>query len=142
MQQRGLQLVQGQRAEIGGLQAFVGTYQGQLQNVGAVGVLGAHILYGERVFLIVGMAPADAYSGAADEFSRSIRTFRQISRSEAANVRPNRVDIYVVRRGDTWQSLAQRSGGAVEPSTLAIMNGSASNQPPRVGERIKIVVEG
>ena len=142
MQQRGLQLVRGQRAEIGGLQAFVGTYQGQLQNVGAVGVLGAHILYGERVFLIVGMAPADAYSAAADEFSRSIRTFRQISRSEAANVRPNRVDLYVVRRGDTWQSLAQRSGGAVEPSTLAIMNDSASNQPPRVGERIKIVVEG
>ena len=142
MQRRGLQAVQGQRTEINGMQAFVGTYQGQLQNVGTVGVLGAHIVHGDRVFLLLGMAPANAFSGAADEFSRSIRTFRQISRNEAANIRPSRVDLYVVRRGDTWQSLAQRSGGAADAATLAIINNSAANEAPRVGQRIKIVVEG
>jgi predicted Zn-dependent protease len=142
MQRRGLQAVQGQRTEINGMQAFVGTYQGQLQNVGTVGVLGAHIVHGDRVFLLLGMAPANAFSSATDEFSRSIRTFRQISRSEAANVRPNRVDLYVVRSGDTWQSLAERSGGAADAATLAIMNDSATNEAPRVGQRIKIVVEG
>jgi predicted Zn-dependent protease len=142
MQKRGLQPVEGQRTRINGLDAFVGTYQGQLQNVGTVGVLGAHIVHGDRVFLLVGMAPANAYSAAADEFSRSIRTFRAISGNEAANVRPNRVDLYTVRRGDTWQSIAQRSDGAVTPATLAIMNNSAANEAPRVGDRVKIVVQG
>jgi len=142
MQQRGLQLVDGRRGEIDGLESFVGTYQGQLQNVGTVGILAAHILYNDRVFLLLGMAPANGFSAAADQFSRTIRTFRRISREEAANVRPNRVDLYVVRRGDTWQSIAERSGGVVSASTLAIMNDSAVNDRPTVGERIKIVVEG
>ena len=57
-------------------------------------------------------------------------------------MRPNRVDIYTVRNGETWQSIAQRSGGVVKPSTLAIMNDYEPNQPPRAGDRIKIVVEG
>ena len=142
MQQRGLQLVDGRRTEIDGLESFVGTYQGQLQDVGTVGILAAHILYNDRVFLLLGMAPANTFSSAADQFSRSIRTFRRVSREEAADIHPNRVDLYVVRRGDTWASIAERSGGVVTPSTLAIMNDSAANDPPPVGSRIKIVVEG
>jgi predicted Zn-dependent protease len=142
MQKRGLQLVEGRRTEIDGLESFVGTYQGQLQNVGTVGILAAHILYDDRPFLLLGMAPANAFSAAADQFSRSIRTFRRISREEAANVRPNRVDLYVVRRGDTWQSIAERSGGVVSASTLAIMNDSAVKDRPPAGSRVKIVVEG
>jgi predicted Zn-dependent protease len=142
MQKRGLQLVDGRRTEIDGLESFMGTYQGQLQNAGTVGILAAHILYNDRVFLLLGMAPANAFSAASDQFSRSIRTFRRISREEAASVRPNRVDLYVVRRGDTWQSIAERSGGAVPASTLAIMNDSSVNDRPPVGNRVKIVVEG
>jgi hypothetical protein len=52
------------------------------------------------------------------------------------------VDRYVVREGDTWQTIADRSGGLVKPTTLAIMNNSAPDSRPRVGARIKIVVSG
>jgi len=48
-----------------------------------------------------------------------------------------------VRPGDTWNSLAARAGdGVVRASTLAIMNHRSADQPPRSGERIKIVVGG
>ena len=143
MQKRGLQLVNGQRTRINGLDAFVGTYQGQMQNGGTVGVRGAHIVHGDRVFLIVGLAPANTFSNAVQQFDGSIRTFRAISGSEAANVRPNRVDLYTVRGGDTWESIAKsRSRGAITASMVAIMNGHDPGTSPRPGERIRIVVGG
>ena len=142
MQKRGLQLVDGRRGRVNGLEAFVGTYRGQMQNVGDVGVRGAHIAHGGRLFLLVGLAPAEAYNAAVEAFDRSINTFRPMSRGEAADVKPNRVDLYTARAGDTWAALAERSGGVVPASTLAIINGYAPGEAPRAGERIKIVVTG
>jgi predicted Zn-dependent protease len=48
----------------------------------------------------------------------------------------------VVRQGDTWASLAQRSGGAIKPTTLAILNHAAPTSQPVPGQRIKIVTGG
>ena len=142
MQKRGLQLVDGRRGRINGLEAFVGTYRGQMQNVGEVGVRGAHIAHGGRLFLLVGLAPADAFNAAVAEFDRSIGTFRPMSRGEAEDIRPNRVRLYTVRQGDTWQGIAERHGGVVPASTLAIINDHAPGDPPRAGARIKVVVAG
>jgi predicted Zn-dependent protease len=61
---------------------------------------------------------------------------------EAQAIRPSRIDFDTVRDGDTWESLAQRSGGAIRPSTLAVMNHSAPDAAPRLGARIRIVVAG
>ena len=56
---------------------------------------------------------------------------------------PNRVVLYNVQKGDTWQSIAEREGrGLAKPSTLAIMNGHAVTDQPRPGQRLKIVVAG
>jgi len=53
------------------------------------------------------------------------------------------VDVYTVRSGDTWQSIAQRLGdGTVKPATLAIMNNHEPSEQPRAGDRIKVVVIG
>jgi predicted Zn-dependent protease len=142
MRRRGLEPLEGGRTEINGLDAFIGTYRGQLQNVGTVGVRGAHVLHNKQVFLLVGLAQAEVYSSAVDTFTRSIRTFRPLSRAEAADIHPNRVDLYVVRQGDTWASIAARADNLVKPATLAIMNDHAVDQPPRPGQRIKIVVAG
>jgi predicted Zn-dependent protease len=73
----------------------------------------------------------------------SLKTFRQLTQAEASNVRPNRVQFYVVRPGDSWQSIAARQGkGIVNAATLAIMNDREVSVQPQSGERIKIVVEG
>ncbi|MNC92094.1 hypothetical protein D3C83_84590 [compost metagenome] len=86
--------------------------------------------------------PADLFRQADAALLASIRSFRPLSAAEADAVRPHRIDLYVVRAGDTWAGLAERSRGAIEPDALAIMNNVAPSTPPPVGTRIKIVVEG
>lgn len=143
MAKSGFQHVSGQRGQLNGLDAYVGVYQGAMEGLGNAGVMAAHIVHERNVYLFAGLAPANQFQGVQGQFETSIRTFRGLSQAEAAQIRPNRVDIYTVRSGDTWESIAKRSGEAViRPASLAIMNNYEPNQPPRVGDRIKIIVEG
>jgi predicted Zn-dependent protease len=142
MSNAGFRQLSGERTSINGLSAYVGTYQGTMQGLGNVVTLAAHVAHQQNVYLIAGLAPANQFRAVEPRFSDTIRSFRALSASEAAEIRPNRIDIYTVRGGDTWESIAQRSGGVLKPSTLAIMNNYAPNEPPRTGDRIKIVVEG
>ena len=65
----------------------------------------------------------DVFQQADSAFLGAIRSFRPLSAAEAENIRPNRVDLYVVRAGDTWQSIARAIGRRRStPATLAIMN--------------------
>jgi predicted Zn-dependent protease len=144
MANAGFQLVDGDRTQVNGLDAYVGVYQGRMQGLGAVVTRAAHIVHDRNVFLFAGLAPPDAFQSVERQFVDSIRSFRQLSQEEAAKIRPNRVDLYVVRSGDTWESIAKRMGEAagIKASTLAIMNNYEPTEPPRVSDRIKIVVEG
>jgi predicted Zn-dependent protease len=66
-----------------------------------------------------------------------------MTRAEAEDIRPNRIDLYTAREGDTWQGIAERAGqDVIKAETLAIMNGRTVREPPRPGERLKIVVAG
>ena len=141
MANAGFRQINGERAQVNGLDAYVGTYQGQMQGLGNVVTLAAHIVHDRNVYVFAGLAPPNGFESAQRSFAQSIRSFRELSRQEAANIRPNRVDVYTVRQGDTWASIAERSGG-IKASTLAIMNNYEPNQQPRPGDRIKIVVEG
>ena len=142
MQSAGFRAVRGERTTINGLQAFVGVYQGQIEELGAVGARAAHIAHGTNVYMLIGLAAPDVFDQADNAFLATIRSFRPLSVAEAENIRPNRVDLYVVRAGDTWQDIAQRSGGVISPATLAVMNRSAPGSQPQPGTRIKIVVGG
>ncbi len=143
MRRAGFRLVRGEPDEIQGLRAFVGTYRGRMSGVGDATARAAHIAFDRNLFLIAGLAPAGEFSRVEDDFARSIRSFRPLSQDEARAIRPNRIDFYVVRSGDTWQSVASRAGGGnVRASTLAVMNHYPVNEQPRPGERIKIVVVG
>jgi predicted Zn-dependent protease len=142
MRAAGFRAVQGQPERINGVDAFVGTYQGQIEGLGNVTVRAGHIAHKPEVYLVAGIVAPEAFQQADPTFLGSIRSFRGLSAAEAEAIHPNRLDRYVVRDGDTWQSIADRSGGLVKPATLAIMNNSAPDSRPRVGSRIKIVVSG
>jgi predicted Zn-dependent protease len=143
MANAGFRQLNGQRSQINGMDAYVGTYQGSLQGLGNVVTSAAHIVHEKNVYLLAGLAPPNQFDSAQREFAASIRSFKALSREEAAQIRPNRVDVYTVRSGDTWQSIAQRTGdGTLKPSTLAIMNNYEPSQQPRAGDRIKVVVTG
>jgi predicted Zn-dependent protease len=130
-------------ATVGGLQAVVGTYEGNASGIGKVTARGAHVVLGRSTFFIGGIASPELYSRVSADFDRAIQSFRQMSQDEAEAVEPNLVDLYTARDGDTWQSIAQRAGkGLVSASTLAIMNDHAIDEQPKPGTRLKIVVAG
>ena len=142
MRNAGFQAVEGAPTRINGLEAFVGVYQAQAENGATFGARAAHIAYDQKVYIVVGIAPAQLFRQADGPITSSIRTFRSISAAEAEDIRPSRVDLYVVRAGDTWASIAERGGGVIKPATLAVMNNSAPGTAPVAGTRIKIVVSG
>ena len=141
MTRAGFHAVQGGDTTINGLRAFVGTFQGSMQGLGQVVARVAYVPLGRSLFRFAGIAQANGFSAAEEEFSASVRTFRELSAREADNVKPNRIDLYTVRAGETWQSIAQGpSNGNIKASTLAIINNFPPNEQPRPGDRIKIVV--
>jgi predicted Zn-dependent protease len=142
MQRRGLQPLQGTATEVNGLDAHVGLYRGRMEGLGDVGVRAAYVMHNRNVYMLVGLAPAQGFQQVDDQFASSIRSFRPLTRGEAADIRPNLLDLYTVRQGDTWQGIAERSGDIVSAATLAIMNGSAVNDQPEAGRRVKVVVAG
>ncbi len=143
MAQSGFRQLNGEAAQINGLDAYLGLYQGTLEGLGNSGMLAAHIAHNRNVYLLAGLAPTNQFDGAQREFEAAIRSFRSLSAEQAAQIRPNRVDIYTVRGGDTWDSIAKRTGdGTIKPATLAIMNNYEPGQPPRTGDRVKVVVAG
>ena len=142
MASAGMKPVEGRRTQIGGLDAYLGLYQGQLSGIGRVVMRAAHIAHGRQVYVFAGFAPEAEFGQIDKQVTASLQTFRELTEREAANIRPNRLDFYTVRNGDTWQSIAARGGHLVRATELAVMNHHAVNEQPQPGERIKIVVEG
>jgi predicted Zn-dependent protease len=142
MQAAGFRNVSGEQTMINGLEAFVGLYEGQIEGLGMVASRAAHIAHRGAYYLVAGLVAPTAFDRVDGSFTGAIRSFRQLSDAEAAAIRPARIDFYTVRANDTWESLAERSGGAIRGSTLAVMNRSEPDAAPRAGARIRIVVQG
>jgi predicted Zn-dependent protease len=139
----GFKFVSGASEQINGLEAWVGTFDGKVTDVGLVMARATFVAHGRNVFRLLGFAPRDAFPLIARDVQESQRTFRALSREEAREIRPNEVDLYTVRAGDTWQSIAQRTGrGTVNAATLAIINGYEPAEQPQPGDLIKVVIEG
>ena len=143
MRSAGYTEVSGERTRLGGLEAYMGVYRGNLNGVGRVVMRSAHISMGRQVYVVAGFAPEKEFELSDRDFQPAVRSFRELSQSEASQIRPNRLTFYTARQGDSWQSIAQRAGkGITSAATLAIMNNHDVSDQPQPGERIKIVVEG
>jgi predicted Zn-dependent protease len=134
--------VEGQMTSLNGADAYVGMYQGELSGLGRVVMRAAHIQHGRQVFLLAGFAPEPEFPRVDREVAAAIQSYRPLTPREADEIRPNRLAFYVVRAGDSWQSIAARGGNLVRANDLAIMNNHAVNEQPTPGLRIKVVVEG
>ncbi len=143
MKSAGYDVVDGRMERINGLEAHVGVYRGNVKGTGKVLMRAAHIGFGRQMYVVAGFAPEADFDRVDREFVPSVNSFRQLSADEASRVRSNRLDFYVVRQGDSWQSIAARQGkNIVNAATLAIMNDREVNVQPQPGDRVKIVVEG
>ncbi len=139
----GFREVQGAPSEINGLDAYIGMYTQDVSGVGPMIARVAFIRSGSSVYLFGAFADAEGYRLVERDVHESIHSFRQLSRDEADRIRPNRVAIHRVERGDTWQGIAQRIGAGIVPAaTLAIMNGFPVNEQPLPGDVVKVVQPG
>jgi predicted Zn-dependent protease len=141
--QTGLRFVEGGETTVNGLQAFVGTFQGQLQQMGDVVLRSAWISHNKQVFRLAGLASTNNYRQLQQAVDASVRSFQPLSAGEAERIRPSVIEIYTVRQGDTWDSIAAGAGRKLVPaSTLAVINGFSPQERPQPGDRIKMVIEG
>jgi predicted Zn-dependent protease len=140
--QSGLRFVEGGETRINGLSAFVGTFQGQMQQMGDVVLRSAWISHNNQVFRLAGLAPTSSYRQLQQVVDTSVRSFQPLAAGEAERIRPNVIDLYTAQQGDTWDSIAAGPGrNAVPGATLAVINGFSPQERPQAGDRLKIVVE-
>jgi len=142
MRKAGFTRLGGESTRLNGIPAYVGVYDGQTQDGQAVRVRAAHIRLERQVLLLAGIASQARFPQAERMFAESIRSFAPLDAAEAARIKPNRLGFTAVRSGDTWQAIANRTGGLIPASDLAVLNGSAANSQPPAGRRIKIVIAG
>ena len=143
MRRAGYTPVDGAFQRINGNDAYIGRYRGNARDVGKVEMRAAHIAIGRQLYVVAGFAPEKEFALVDRDIQPAVQSFRQLTAQEASNIRPNRIDFYVVREGDSWQSIAARQGkGYVNAATLAIMNDHEVSAQPKPGDRVKIVVAG
>jgi predicted Zn-dependent protease len=143
LRRAGYKAEDGQNTQVNGLDAYVGRYRGSVKNLGKVVMHAAHVRVGRQVYVVAGLAPEADFDRVDRQITPSLQSFRELSRDEAAKIRPNRLDFYTVLQGDSWQSIAARAGqNLVSATTLAIMNDHAVSAQPQPGDRVKIVVAG
>ena len=141
MQNAGFRQIDGAPTTVNGLEGYLGTYVGVTQNLGRVQLRVLHLRHDRSVYLVAGLAPVDEYPRVAEQFSKSLQSFRALSPAEAESIHPNRIGLYTARSGDTWQGVAEKQcKGIIKATTLAIMNGHPVNDQPAPGERLKIVL--
>jgi predicted Zn-dependent protease len=90
----------------------------------------------DRAYHFVTLAPA----GQTNMFSPMINSMRRVSATEAGQVRPRRLSVVTVAKGDTLQSLASRMAFADAPlERFLVLNGLSANAVLRAGDKVKLV---
>jgi len=79
-------------------------------------------------------------AGSASVFNSMFSSMRRISSTEAAAIKPRKVQVISVRQGDTLQSLASRMAYADAPlERFLVLNGLTAQSSPVPGQKVKIV---
>lgn len=125
-----------QRTTVNGLPAAYATAQVSSNNQMLDVTVFAYSFANDRAYHFVAITPA----GRSDVFTPMYQSVRRLVGQEAASIRPRRVRIVTVKRGDTQQTLAARM--AYTDDTLgrfAALNGLMAGAPLTVGQKVKIV---
>ena len=97
-------------------------------------------LGGDAVYRFLFVTPANLTASLSEPLRRTTYSFRRLSASESASLRPYRLDIYSVRSGDTPEGLAHRMPlGDESLGEFRVLNGLREGEPLAAGQRVKLV---
>jgi predicted Zn-dependent protease len=93
----------------------------------------------DRAYHFVALTPA----GGTAVFNEMFGSVRRLGDREAAAIRPRRLSVVQVRRGDTVQSLASRMAYSdYQLDRFLVLNGLTASGTLTPGQRVKIIVYG
>nr|WP_254049926.1 M48 family metalloprotease [Novosphingobium sp. TH158] len=79
--------------------------------------------------------------GGANAFESMFKSMRRLSAGEAAGVKPRRISVVTVKKGDTVQTMATRMAYADhELDRFLVLNGLTSTSPLVPGQKVKLIV--
>lgn len=92
------------------------------------------------IYRFVFLTPQSETSQLNVDLRRTTYSFRKLSAAEAAKLKPLRIEVVTVRRGDTVSSLANRMPFAdYKVQRFRVLNGLGDNGTLHVGEKVKII---
>lgn len=94
----------------------------------------------DKVHRFLMAAPTRTYNQLAEEFRRTTYSYRRLSDREVANLKPYRLRVVTVGRGDSVRSLAARMPyDRYNEDRFRVLNAMGPNDTLRAGQRVKIV---
>lgn len=129
-----------ERIRINGMEAATGTTRMQT-NKGARDLRLLAIRGGvDRLYRFIFVTPPEKTRQMATALQRTTYSFRKLKTGEAKNIRPYRVTLTEVRRGDTVAGLAARVQGERYPEErFQSMNRLAIEEGLKAGEKVKVI---
>ena len=122
-QKIGCEQIAGSQQLINRLDAYVGTYAGRSRELGPVTAKIGFFLQRDKVYYISGIAKTEEFKKARPFFEKSIKSFKELSQQEANNIRPNRVRLHKVKKGQNLAGILREFGRAAdEIKTAALLN--------------------
>lgn len=94
-----------------------------------------------RMSRLVFLTPPDRTARMEQDIRRSTYSFRPLSRAQRSAIRPRRIDIITVRRGDTVSALARRMAfDDLQVQRFLTLNGLEPGTPLQAGQKVKLIV--
>jgi predicted Zn-dependent protease len=96
---------------------------------------------GDRVYRFMFISPGGLSPTQARAYAGSIDSFRRLSPQQAAALKPRRIEVVAVARGQVVEDLARRMAvDALPREQFEVLNGLAPGQPLTPGQQVKLVV--
>jgi len=138
----GLKSISGERKKVKGLETYVATYSAKASGLGNVALRMGFFLQNDKVFYINGYTKTENFKNVANLFEKTINSFRILSPREIKKVKPNKISLYKVKRGDTLSSIIKKlKRPKSDLKKVALLNAWDSEKLPilSVGEVIKVI---
>ena len=97
--------------------------RGRSRELGPVTAKIGFFLQRDKVYYISGIAKTEDFKKARPFSEKSIKSFKELSQQEANNIRPNRVRLHKVKKGQNLAGILREFGRAAdEIKTAALLN--------------------
>lgn len=126
-----------QRTTVGGIPAYYATARANTQSGQVDVTVFAYEFSRSSAFHFVTLTKA----GGSGAFNSMFNSVRRLSTAEAAAIRPRRIDVVTVGRGDTIASLSRRMAYSnYQAERFQVLNRLTASSRLTPGQRVKIVV--